>query len=92
MQEKIRAVVLGELRSHGAHDAQLVGHRANVWENVADSEATLTVSLECPWRLERGANIVELSRVNLRRKRFAMILIDRGLGSKESTCDTPPSI
>ena len=80
MQKKIRAVVLGKLRGHRAHNAQLVGHRADVGKNVADGEAALAVSLERPRRLESGAYVVELRRVDPGRERLAVILVEPRLG------------
>ena len=80
VQEKIRAVVLGELRGHRPHHAQLVRHRADVRKNVTDREAALAVTPERPRRLERGSNIVELCRVDLRSERFAVLAVEQRLG------------
>ena len=60
MEEVVGRGMLRKIRGHRAHDAELVGHRSHVWEEVADPGATLAPLTEPPRRLHDLANVFKL--------------------------------
>ena len=75
---------------HRADDADVVDARADLRKQLADLDAALAVLLKFPGRGQQVARRGELELRLGERQRLAVISASFGLGSNESTCETPP--
>jgi hypothetical protein len=75
MKEVVRIGVLGKIGRHRSDNGQVINMLGHAREQVADRNSRFAIRAEFPRARQRRADIIELSWLDLHRKRFAVLLV-----------------